>query len=207
MTEAEKNVVGVVLAGGLGRRMGGGDKFLRPVGGVTLLERVIERARPQVKDLFLNVNGDPARLPPPGLDVRADVVEGFAGPLAGVLTGMAWATERHPDARWLATFAADTPFFPGDLVARLLEPIAAGGAPLACAASDGRTHPVFGLWPVALMDDLRAALEGGERKIDRFTGRHGVVSVAFDAVPFDPFFNVNTADDLARAEAVAGAAP
>ena len=202
MTEAGK-VVGVVLAGGLGRRMGGGDKFLRPVLGRSLLARVVERARPQVADLMLNANGDPARLEAFGLDVRGDVIEGYAGPLAGVLTGMAWAQARHPDARWLATFAADTPFFPMDTVARLLD----AGAPLACAASKGRTHPVFGLWPVGLMDDLRAALDGGERKIDRFTGQHGIVEVPFMADPFDPFFNVNTADDLALAETLAGESP
>ncbi len=194
-------VVGVILAGGLGRRMGGGDKFLRDLNGTTLLERVLERARPQVSDLLLNANGDPARLEGYGVEVRGDVVGGHAGPLAGVLTGMAWARERHPDALWLASFAADTPFFPPDLVARLMAACAQAGADMACATSNGRTHPVFGLWPVGLHDDLEAALGGGERKIDRFTARYAVAQAAYDDTP-DPFFNVNTAEDLAKAEAL-----
>jgi molybdopterin-guanine dinucleotide biosynthesis protein A len=149
-------VAGVLLAGGLARRMGGGDKSLRRLGGRTILEHVIERARPQVAALLLNANGDPARFASFGLPVAADVVEGFAGPLAGVLTGMEWARANRPDCAWIATMATDTPFFPRDLVARLFQGIQ--GADLACASSNRRANPVFGLWPVRLADDLRRAM-------------------------------------------------
>ena len=151
-------VVGVLLAGGQARRMGGGDKCLRRLGERTILEQVIERARPQVAALVLNANGDPARFADFGLPVIPDVIEGFAGPLAGVLTGMDWARTHRADCPWIATIATDTPFFPPDLVGRMLRAVERQAADLACAASDGRAHPVFGLWPVRLADDLRSAL-------------------------------------------------
>ncbi|HEX5077863.1 MAG TPA: molybdenum cofactor guanylyltransferase MobA [Geminicoccaceae bacterium] len=193
-----EGVVGVLLAGGQARRMGGGDKSLRRLGARTILEHVIERARPQVAALVLNANGDPARFARFGLPVAADVVEGFAGPLAGVLTGMEWARGHRPDCAWIATIATDTPFFPCDLVARLRE--AVEGADLACASSGGRAHPVFGLWPVRLADDLRRAMQEGVRKVDVWTARHRLVEVDFPAEPHDPFFNANRPDDLAEAE-------
>jgi molybdenum cofactor guanylyltransferase len=196
-------IAGVVLAGGLSRRMGGGDKCLRPLAGRTILARVIERVRPQVAALMLNANGDAARFAASALPVRADVVEGFAGPLAGVLTGMVWARECLPRARWLASFASDAPFLPRDLVARLLAALEAGRAEIACAASGGRSHPVFALWPVALMDDLRRALvEDGLRKVDAWTARHKLSEVEFACEPIDPFFNTNRPEDLAEAEAL-----
>jgi molybdopterin-guanine dinucleotide biosynthesis protein A len=193
------SVVGVLLAGGQATRMGGGDKSLRRLGDRTILDHVIERARPQVAALVLNANGDPARFARFGLPVAADVVEGFAGPLAGVLTGMEWARANRPECPWIATIATDTPFFPRDLVARFA--LAIGGADLACAASNGRTHPVFGLWPVRLADDLRRAMVEEEiRKVDVWTARYRLVEVDFAAEPFDPFFNTNRPEDLAEAE-------
>jgi molybdopterin-guanine dinucleotide biosynthesis protein A len=193
-------VLGLLLAGGLARRMGGGDKCLRPLGRTTLLGHVIERARPQVTRLVLNANGDPARFATFDLPVAGDVIGGFAGPLAGVLTGMEWAQSHRPDLPWVATIATDTPFFPRDLVQRLFE-AAAAGADLACAASAGRSHPVFGLWPVRLAVDLRRAMaEEGLRKVDDWTGRYRLATVEFPAGKVDPFFNANTPDDLARAE-------
>ena len=199
--EAPPPVVGVLLAGGLARRMGGGDKSLRPLGGRPILEHVVERARPQVSALLLNANGDPARFAGFGLPVAADVVEGFAGPLAGVLTGMAWAREHQPEAPWIATMATDTPFFPPDLVARMLEGVEAAGADMACAASGGRAHPVFGIWPVRLEAELRLAMvEEGVRKVDVWTARYRLVEVEFPTEPFDPFFNTNRPEDLAEAE-------
>ncbi len=196
------NVVGVLLAGGRARRMGGGDKCLLPLGGRPLLEHVIARARPQVATLVLNANGDPERFAAFGLPVVADTIEGFAGPLAGVLAGFDWALAEVPDARWLATFATDTPFFPQDLVGRLCEAVAGGRADLACARSSGRAHPVFGLWPVSLRDDLeRAMREEGLRKIDRFTARYRLATVDWPVEEVDPFFNVNRAEDLRAAEA------
>jgi molybdenum cofactor guanylyltransferase len=198
--EPSPPVVGVLLAGGLSRRMGGGDKCLKPLGGRPMLAHVIARAAPQVQALVVNANGDPARFAGFGLPVVADVVEGFAGPLAGVLTGMEWARAHRADCPWIATFATDAPFFPPDLVARLLAAAGEGG-PLACAASAGRAHPVFALWPTALAPDLRRALvEDGVRKVDAWTARHGLVDVAFAAEPHDPFFNVNTEEGLAEAE-------
>ena len=194
-------VVGVLLAGGLARRMGGGDKCLRPLGGKPILGHVIERARPQVAALVLNANGDPARFAAFDLPVAADVVEGFAGPLAGVLTGMDWARAHRPDCPWIATIATDTPFFPPDLVARMVAAVEHDDADLACAASGGRAHPVFGLWPVRLADELRAAMvDEGIRKVDVWTARHPLVEVPFAADPIDPFFNTNRPEDLAEAE-------
>jgi molybdopterin-guanine dinucleotide biosynthesis protein A len=181
--------------------MGGGDKCLRPLGAGTILDEVILRARPQVAALLLNANGDPGRFAGSGLPVAADVVAGFAGPLAGVLTGMAWARAERPELPWIATIATDTPFFPLDLVARLLAAIECEGAELACAASAGRAHPVFGLWPVRLMGELRRAMQDEDlRKVDVWTARYRLAVVEFRADPFDPFFNANRPDDLAEAE-------
>ncbi len=196
-------VVGVLLAGGRARRMGGGDKCLLPLAGRPLLEHVIFRARPQVAALVLNANGDPARFAAFGLPVVADTIEGFAGPLAGVLAGLDWAAAEVPAARWIATFATDTPFFPQDLVVRLAGAVAGDAADLACASSAGRAHPVFGLWPLALRDDLeRLMREEGLRKIDRFTARYRLATVDWPVEGIDPFFNVNRAEDLEAAEAL-----
>ena len=196
-------VVGVLLAGGKARRMGGGDKCLRTLVGETLLARAIARARPQVDALVLSANGDAERFAGYGLPVVADAVPGFAGPLAGILAGMDWAAE-NSGARDIVTMATDAPFFPDDLVIRLRTARQAEGAVLAVAASGGRAHPVFGLWPVALRDDLRAALEDeGVRKIDVWTARYTLATVAFDGAGVDPFFNANTPDDLEEAAALA----
>jgi molybdenum cofactor guanylyltransferase len=192
--------VGLLLAGGLSRRMGGGDKCLRPLGGKPVLAHIVARAKPQVSALVLNANGDPARFAAFGLPVAADVIEGFAGPLAGVLTGMEWAATHRRDAAWLATFATDAPFFPRDLVARLHAAVARDGADMACARSDRQDHPVFGLWPVRLRADLRRAMEEGVRKVDLWTARYKLAVAEFDTTPFDPFFNANRPEDLAVAE-------
>ncbi len=204
----DRGVAGVLLAGGQSRRMGGGDKCLRLLAGRPILAHIIDRARPQVSALVLNANGDPARFADFGLPVAADVVEGHAGPLAGILTGLDWAAEHAPNCEHLASFACDAPFFPSDLVARLLAAVMGEGADLACAASGGRAHPVFGLWPVRLRDDLRRAMiEEGLRKVDAWTGRHKLVAVEFpwsaDAQGArDPFFNANRPEDLAEAESL-----
>ena len=195
-------LVGVLLAGGLARRMGGGDKALRELGGKTILERVIARARTQTDALVLNANGDPARFAGYGLPVAADGIADFAGPLAGILAGLDWAAAEYPDCRWVASFATDTPFLPADLVARLCAAVA-DGAKLACAASAGRSHPVFGLWPISLRGALRAAMvEEAMRKIDAFTARYGCAVIEFPIQPVDPFFNANKPDDLTEAEAL-----
>jgi molybdopterin-guanine dinucleotide biosynthesis protein A len=202
----------VVLAGGLGRRMGGGDKPLRSLGGKPMLARVIERLAPQVERVVINANGDPARFAAYGLPIVADTIAGFAGPLAGILAGMRWAQENLPEARFIASAASDTPFFPTDLVARLSEGCGSDERTIALAASSNGTHPVFGLWPVALADDLEKFLEGGEGgKILTFADRHVRLNVPFDdlilpdGTAVDPFFNVNTPEDAARAEKIAAA--
>lgn len=193
--------LGLLLAGGLARRMGGGDKPLRSIAGRTILAHVIERLRPQCDGLLLNANGDPSRFADYGLPVVADSVPDFAGPLAGILAGLDWLAANRPGAEWLVSVAADTPFIPRDLVARLHDAREAANVPLACAASGGWTHPVIGLWPVLLREDLRHALTvEDERKIDRWTARHGVVAVEWPVAPVDPFFNANRPDDLAEAE-------
>ncbi|MCP1335007.1 molybdenum cofactor guanylyltransferase MobA [Futiania mangrovi] len=199
--EPARDVVGVLLAGGLARRMGGGDKPLKEIGGKSILEHVIGRARPQVRALVLNANGPAERFAHFGLPVAADVVEGFAGPLAGILTGLEWAGANVPEATHVASFATDTPFLPHDLVARMAAEMERAGARLACAASGGRTHPVFGLWPVDLADDLARAMREEEvRKVDLFTARYPLAEVAFASEPVDPFFNANRPDDLTEAE-------
>ncbi|ALJ34703.1 molybdenum cofactor guanylyltransferase MobA [Azospirillum brasilense] len=196
-----EGIAGVLLAGGLSRRMGGGDKSLRTLGGRSILERIVATVRPQVGPLVLNANGDPARFAAFGLPVAADVVEGFAGPLAGVLTGMEWARANAPGCRLLASFATDAPFIPGDLVARLVGAVEREGADLACARSDGQEHPVFGLWRVDLADDLRRAMvEEDMRKVDAWTARYRLAVADFATDPVDPFFNTNRPDDLAEAE-------
>ena len=193
--------LGLILAGGLARRMGGGDKALLPLAGRSLLDRIVERMAPQCAGLVLNANGDPARLAAFGLPVVADSVPGFAGPLAGILAGLDAAAEHAPGSAWVVSVAGDGPFLPRDLVRRLHEAREASGADLACASSGGRTHPVIGLWPVGLREALRHALtEEDERKIDRFTGRFRLAVADWPAEPVDPFFNINDAEGLGEAE-------
>jgi molybdopterin-guanine dinucleotide biosynthesis protein A len=194
------DTLGVVLAGGLARRMGGGDKPLRLLAGRALLDHVLERLRPQVTEVVLNANGDPARFAAYGLPVVPDGLADFPGPLAGVLAALDWMAERRPEHSWLVSVPGDSPLIPHDLVARLHAACEAAGMPLACARSGGWAHPPVGLWPVALRDDLRAALLGGERKIDRWTARHGIAHADWDMAPHDPFFNANTPEELAEAE-------
>ena len=207
-----KQPVGVILAGGQATRMGGGDKGLLRLAGSTLLRHVIDRLEPQVANLALNANGNPARFAEFGLPVLPDSIDGFVGPLAGVLAGLDWAAELGADT--IVTAAADTPFFPLDLVPRLLLATEGMEHPLALATTPhtgetlksggGRVnrHPTFGIWPVALRDDLRAALNVGLRKVVLWTDKHGGRMAPFPVDRFDPFFNVNTPEDLARAMAL-----
>jgi molybdopterin-guanine dinucleotide biosynthesis protein A len=197
-------IAGIVLAGGLSRRMGGGDKCLQPLAGRPLLAHIVERAAGQVTALALNANGDAARFAAFGLPVVADSVPRFAGPLAGVLAGLDWAAASDPRCTHVASFAGDAPFLPRDLVARLWAAVADGRHELACAASGGRAHPVFGLWPVTLREALRRAMvEEGVRKVDVWTARYDLVAVDFATAPVDPFFNANWPEDLAEAERLA----
>ncbi|MGR3468832.1 MAG: molybdenum cofactor guanylyltransferase MobA, partial [Shimia sp.] len=184
-------------AGGKARRMGGGDKALLPLGSGVVLDEILARLEPQSGPVALNANGDAKRFSRFGLPVVADGVADFPGPLAGVLAGMDWAAGLG--AAHVVTVAGDTPFFPGDLIPRLL--LANESEPIALAATDG-LHPTFGLWPTALRDDLRVALGEGIRKVLAFTDRHGMARAEWPVTDPDPFFNINTPDDLARAQAM-----
>lgn len=194
-----KQPFGIILAGGLATRMGGGDKTMLALGGAPILSRIIDRIAPQVAALALNANGDAARFAGMGLPVLADSIEGYAGPLAGVLAGLDWAAEHG--AETVVSVAGDTPFFPCDLVPRLLLASEGMAHPLVLARTPDGRQPTFGLWPVALRHDLRAALEGGLRKVVMWTDGHGGREALFDD-PGTPFFNVNTPEDLARAHAM-----
>ena len=196
------NTIGVILAGGLARRMGGGDKGASRLGDQTILERLLDRLRPQCADVILNANGDPGRFAELGIPVVADEVPGFAGPLAGILAAADWASKR-PRIAWIATVAGDTPFLPMDFVTRLHAERLAEGQPLACARSNGRTHPVNGLWSVSLREELRRALSEGERKVGRWAAQQGV-AIADWSGSVDPFFNVNEPGDLAEARRLVG---
>ena len=196
--------LGLVLAGGLARRMGGGDKPLTRIGGATILSRLLERLKPQCQRLILNANGDLARFADTGLPVIPDGVPDFAGPLAGILAGLDWAAAHAPEVAYVASVPGDCPFLPRDLVTRLHQARVAAGQPLACARSGEWRHPVVGVWPVALRADLRHALTKEDlRKIELWTARHGVALVDWPATPVDPFFNVNTPEDAAAAERLA----
>ena len=200
--------LGLILAGGLARRMGGGDKPLTRVAGKTILSRVIERMTPQCQRLILNANGDPARFADTGLPVIPDDVPDFAGPLAGILAGLDWAAAHAPEIAYVASVPGDCPFLPRNVVARLHQARTDSGQPLACARSGEWRHPVVGVWPVALRSDLRHALTKEDlRKIEIWTARHGVALADWPAEPVDPFFNVNTPEDAAAAEHLAAQYP
>jgi molybdopterin-guanine dinucleotide biosynthesis protein A len=210
MTDAPPSpaTLGLILAGGLARRMGGGDKPRTAIGGTTILSRVLERMRAQCARLVLNANGDPSRFADTGLPVITDNVPGFAGPLAGVLAGLDWAAANAPEFDYVVSVPGDCPFLPRDLVVRLHRARREQGMPLACARSGEWRHPVVAMWPVGLRTDLRAALtQEGLRKIEVWTARHGVALANWPTEPVDPFFNVNTPEDAAAAERLAAQHP
>ncbi|MDB5600144.1 MAG: molybdenum cofactor guanylyltransferase MobA [Xanthobacteraceae bacterium] len=196
--------LGLILAGGLARRMGGGDKAMLEIAGVTILDRVLACLAPQTVGLVINANGDPARFADTGLPVVADSVPDFAGPLAGILAGLDYAAQEAPGIEWVASVPGDCPFLPEDLVERLHAARRQGGTPLACARSGDWRHPVAGIWPLALRDNLRrAVVDEGLRKIEVWTARHGIGLAEWPDTPVDPFFNVNTPEDAVAAERIA----
>jgi molybdopterin-guanine dinucleotide biosynthesis protein A len=198
---------GLVLAGGQARRMGGGDKALIRIGRETILERTLARLKPQTSGIVLNANGDPARFASAGLPVIADSVPDFAGPLAGILAGLDWVAANRPGAEWMVSVPGDCPFLPRDLVAKLHAARVTNGKLLACAHSGDWRHPVVGLWHVALREDLRHALMVEDlRKIEVWTARHGVALADWPTEPVDPFFNVNTPEDVEKATKLAALA-
>ncbi len=190
-----------LLAGGLARRMGGGDKCFVNVGGRPILDHLVERLRPQAACLIINANGDPHRFAQYGLPVAPNGLADHPGPLAGVLAAMRWSQIHRPEILDVVTIPADGPFVPRDLVDRLVSARVAAGAELACAASDGRSHPPIGLWPTHLADALEHAMVVEQmRKVDLFTARYRLAVAEFSSDPIDPFFNANHPDDLAEAE-------
>jgi molybdopterin-guanine dinucleotide biosynthesis protein A len=198
--------LGLVLAGGLARRMGGGDKARIEIGGVSILDRVLATLSAQTIGIVINANGDPKRFADTGLPVIADNVPGFAGPLAGILAGLDWLAAQDNGIEWLVSVPGDCPFLPDNLVEKLhgARRKMGAGVPLACARSGEWRHPVVGLWPLALRADLRKALvEEDLRKIEVWTARHGIAIAEWADQPVDPFFNVNTPEDAARAEKIA----
>jgi len=194
-------IVGLILAGGRARRMGA-EKPLVPFRGRPLIAHAVERARPQVDTLLINTN-NPASYEKFGCVIVADRVGGFQGPLAGVLAGLDWMHAHRQNAAWLATFACDAPFFPEDMVRRLVAEATANNAAIAVAAYGVQHHPVFAAWRAALRVNSENALrEGASRKMDDFIAQYPNVRVTFPMGVVDPFFNINTPEDLARAEAM-----
>jgi molybdenum cofactor guanylyltransferase len=199
--DKRNHTVGLILAGGQARRMGGADKAFLNLGGETLIARAIARARPQVHELIINANGDLKRFDGLGYEVIADRIGGFLGPLAGILSGFEWMRANRPNARWLASFACDCPFFPADMVKRLVAEAQVRDVPIAIAASGERHHPVFAVWSASLPVTSESVLRGeGLRKMDDFVARFPNTRIVFPSATIDPFFNINTLDDLARAE-------
>jgi molybdopterin-guanine dinucleotide biosynthesis protein A len=199
------STLGLVLAGGLARRMGGGDKARLKIGGSTILDRVLATLSGQCTDIIINANGDPGRFADTGCTVVPDNVPGHPGPLAGVLAGLDWLAAQNNGVEWLLSVPGDCPFLPDDLVERLhaARRQQGAGVPLACARSGEWRHPVIGLWPLALRENLRRALvQDDMRKIEAWTAQHGVAIADWPTEPIDPFFNVNTPEDVARAEKV-----
>jgi molybdopterin-guanine dinucleotide biosynthesis protein A len=207
MTTNVPPTFGLILAGGLARRMGGGDKAKIAIGGVSILDRVSATLSGQCTSLAINANGDPERFADTGLPVIPDNVPGHPGPLAGILAGLDWLAEHDTGVEWMLTVPGDCPFLPDDLVERLHQARRkmGTGVPLACARSGEWRHPVVGLWPLALRADLRNALTVEDlRKIEVWTSRHGVAVADWPIQPVDPFFNVNTPEDAKRAQEMTG---
>lgn len=196
--------LGLILAGGRAQRLGGGDKARIRVGRTTILERVLACLAPQCSHIILNANGDLSRFADTRLPVVADGTSDYNGPLAGILAGIDWAADNAPELEWMVSVPSDCPFLPSDLIGRLHRARLDAGTPIACARSAQRQHPVVALWPVALREDLRhALLIEGLRKVESWSARHGVATATWPATPVDPFFNVNTAEDVAAANRIA----
>jgi molybdopterin-guanine dinucleotide biosynthesis protein A len=181
--------------------MGGGDKCLLPLAGKTLLQRTIERAQPQVKKLLLNANGNSLRFARTRLPVVPDVFPNNRGPLAGIHAALQWMHKDNPDAEWLVSFASDTPFFPSDLVSTLLEAVNQSHSQLAIASSLARRHPTFALWHASLIKPMEQQLQNDEMpRLQDWMSAQNPVEVSFSAIDSDPFFNINTPQDLYAAE-------
>lgn len=208
MQQSSPPSLGVILAGGLSRRMGGGDKPLLMLKGRTLLDHISSRLAPQCEDVILNANGDPTRFRETGLTVVPDCLPDHPGPLAGILSALEWAALYRPAVEWVVSVPGDTPFVPEDLVQRLLEAREAAKRPIACTSSGSQVHFAVGLWPTSLRQDLRRAVTvKGIRSVREWAAPHGIAEVPWPTEPFDPFLNINTPEDLARVSAMVEHAP
>ncbi len=200
-----QSVVGIILAGGLAKRMGGGDKCLLPLAGKTLLQRTVERAQPQVEKLLLNANGSSLRFARNRLPVVPDLIPGNLGPLAGIHAGLSWMHHNNPSTHWLMSFASDTPFFPLDVVEQLLNATKAHQCDLVIANSRLRTHPVFALWHISLLAKIEQQLTNNNvPRLQDWVKQQKMIEVSFTADAYDPFFNINTPQDLYAAEPLVG---
>jgi molybdopterin-guanine dinucleotide biosynthesis protein A len=196
--------LGVILAGGLSQRMGGNDKPLLAFEGFTLLDHVAQRLALQCESMILNANGDLSRFENMRFPIVPDSVAGHLGPLAGILTALDWTAAHRPDIDWVVSVPGDTPFIPQDLVRQLHEARRRSERPLACASSGSQVHFAVGLWPVSLRNDLRQMLlEKGMRSVRDWVRLHGYAEASWPLDPVDPFFNINTPDDLAEASVLA----
>jgi len=205
---SSENIVGIILAGGQSRRFGGGDKFIKELKGETLIDRVIERVRPQTRQMIISSNHETPHLKKFKLPIVADSIQGQAGPLAGILAGMEWAKDQAKKYDWAVSFPTDAPFVPLDCVEKMLKRATADKVEIVSVASGGRTHPVCALWRIDLADNLRQAMVEEEmRKIDLWTARHSLSVLEFPDQPYDPFFNINRPEDLAQAEKILSELP
>ena len=201
-SETQK-VIGVILAGGQSRRFGGGDKFLKKLNGNLIIDHVINRLQSQTDELIINSNSSANLFREQGLAVVPDTIKGFAGPLAGILTGMEWVLQNRSNCEWIATFPSDAPFIPLNCVKEMQTCAKAEKSDIVCTSSGQRTHPVCGLWNVKLAPILRKGMiNEGIRKIDLWTSRHQLSIIKFPDHPYDPFFNINRRDDLEQAEKI-----
>jgi len=201
------DVTGILLAGGRSSRMNGHEKALLDIGGKPMLLHVLARLAPQVGHVAINANGDPARFSGHGLPVIRDSIDGYAGPLAGLHAGLAWARNETPEACFVASVPVDSPFVPTDLVPRLKAALLAHNAACAIASSQGERYPVAGLWRLELADAIEMALNENVRALHRFADLNQAVTVDFPLMSvgeeaIDPFFNVNAPTDLDRARAL-----
>jgi len=203
MLDKKNNIVGVILAGGLSRRMGNQNKSFMPLANKPLFEHVLERFLPQCDTVLINSNSQSRQLASYNLPIIKDTLEGYLGPLAGILSAMEWTKQQLPETQWIASVPVDTPFLPKDLVSTLYQSIQKKHSTLVGVSSNGRTHPVIGLWSTRLVDDLRLALnDEGLRKIDLWTARYSISHQDFSNEVFDPFFNINSQEDLIQAESL-----
>jgi molybdopterin-guanine dinucleotide biosynthesis protein A len=192
-------ICGVLLAGGYSGEETK-DKPLRILAEKTLLDHALATARPQVRDVVLNVSSSTTTYQKFGLPIVADSGNSALGALSGILAAMEWAKKYQSEIEWVASFTTDMPFLPKNMVHSLVKSIIDAQADIACCRSADHAHTACGLWPVRLAGELKKDLEGGASNINEWVAKHEVAYADFDVEPVDPFFTVNNAEDLEVAE-------